>query len=97
MTMCHHFKMLFHYSMILSPAPYQNGLQGIVRYHRIAITFTIGNLIAVPDAPEEYQWTYIPALAAWIANTQDDAAKAANYESQYKALWNEAAQNYQNE
>ncbi|MFX3633719.1 MAG: hypothetical protein ACE3L7_25540 [Candidatus Pristimantibacillus sp.] len=86
------------HSLTLSPAPYQNGLQGIVRYHRLATkTFTSGNLSAVPDAPEEYQWTYIPALAAWIANTQDDAAKAANYDAQYKAAWNVAAQNYQKE
>ncbi|MNW68877.1 hypothetical protein D3C74_477610 [compost metagenome] len=63
---------------------------------RIATTtFTTANLINVPDAPEEYHWTYIPALAAYLANTQDDGVKAANYENQYKSAWNVAAQNYQ--
>lgn len=82
--------------LTLSPAPYQNGLQGIVRYRRYAATtFTSGNLDAAPDAPSEYHWTYVPALAAWIAQTQDDAAKATMYESQYKVAWNVAVQNYQ--
>lgn len=79
----------------LFPAPYTD-LQGFLRYHRIATTtFTAGNLQSIPDAPEEYHWTYIPALAAYLAHTQDDSVKAANYESQYKAAWNVAAQNYQ--
>lgn len=83
-------------SLTLSPAPYTNGLQGIVRYHRIATTtFTSGVLTAVPDAPEEYHWTYIPALAAWMAQTQDDMGKATSYEAQYRAAWNTAATNYQ--
>ncbi|WP_237163465.1 hypothetical protein [Paenibacillus sp. BIHB 4019] len=83
-------------TLTLSPAPYTNGLQGIVRYHRIATTtFTSGALTAVPDAPEEYHWTYIPALAAWMAQTQDDMAKAATYEAQYRGAWNTAAENYQ--
>lgn len=83
-------------SLTLSPAPYQNGLQGIVRYHRIATTtFTSSNLEVTPDAPAEYHWTYVPALAAWIALTQDDSDKATLYEAQYKTAWNVAAQNYQ--
>lgn len=82
--------------LTLSPAPYQNGLQGIVRYRRFGTnTFTSGNLSASPDAPTEYHWTYVLALAAWIAQTQDDAAKAAMYEAQYKSAWSVAAQNYQ--
>lgn len=83
-------------TLTLSPAPYTNGLQGIVRYHRIATTtFTSSALTAVPDAPEEYHWTYIPALAAWMAQTQDDMGKAATYEAQYKTAWGIAADNYQ--
>lgn len=82
-------------TLSLYPAPYTN-LQGFLRYYRIATTnFTVANTVAVPDAPEEYHWTYIPALATFIANSQDDAVKAANYEGQYKAAWNVAAQNHQ--
>ncbi|MDQ6418670.1 hypothetical protein RB620_04385 [Paenibacillus sp. LHD-117] len=82
--------------MTLSPAPYQNGLPGIVRHHRFATTtFLSGNLTAIPDAPEEYHWTYVPALCTWLALTQEDASKAAIYEAQYKSAWNVAAQNYQ--
>jgi hypothetical protein len=79
----------------LRPAPYATGLQGVLRYSRIATTtFVSGNLSAVPDAPDEYHWTYYVGLASFIANTQDDAIKASNYEQQYKAAWNVAAQNY---
>ncbi|MEF3312324.1 hypothetical protein PV433_25905 [Paenibacillus sp. GYB004] len=82
-------------TLTLSPAPYQSGLQGIVRYRRIGtVTYTTGNLSATPEAPEEYHGSYIVALASWLANTQDDSAKAANYEAQYRAVWNVAAQNY---
>ncbi|WP_215727498.1 hypothetical protein, partial [Mycobacterium tuberculosis] len=81
----------------LSPAPYQSGLQGIVRYYRIATTtFTSSNLNAVPDAPEEFHWTYVPALASYLANTQDDSSNAANYENMYKNAWAVAVQNYSN-
>lgn len=84
--------------LTLSPAPYQNGLQGICRYHWIATTtFTNSSLNAYPDAPAEYHWTYVPALAAWMANTQDDGVKAAILADQYKAAWNVAAQNYRKE
>lgn len=83
------------HTLSLYPAPYTD-LQGFLRYHRIGTTvFDGNNLDVVPDAPEEYHWTYIPALAAYLAHTQDDAVKAANYESQYKSAWNVAAQNYQ--
>lgn len=83
------------HTLFLFPAPYTD-LQGFLRYSWIGSTvFTANNLNAVPDAPEEYHWTYIPALAAYLAHTQDDSVKAANYESQYKAAWNVAAQNYQ--
>lgn len=84
-------------TLSLSPAPYAD-VQGIVRYHRIATTtFTGSNLATSPDAPAEYHWTYVPALAAWIAMTQDEASKVATFEGQYKAAWNAAAQNYQKE
>jgi len=82
-------------TLTLYPAPY-SVLQGVLRYRRIATTaFTSSNLLASPDAPEEYHWTYVPALAAHLANSQDDSVKAANYENEYKAAWNVAAQNYQ--
>jgi hypothetical protein len=81
--------------LTLSPAPYQL-IQGFLRYHRIATsTFTGANLSAVPDAPAEYHGSYITALAAWIALTQDELVKASVFESQYKATWNAASQNYQ--
>ncbi|MFW5438119.1 hypothetical protein [Paenibacillus apiarius] len=83
-------------TLVLTPAPYQSDQQGILRYRRIGTTtFTSTNLNASPDAPEEYHWTFIPALAAYLANSQDDSVKAANYEDQYKSAWNVAAQNYQ--
>ncbi|MEF3306684.1 phage adaptor protein [Paenibacillus sp. GYB003] len=81
--------------LTLTPAPYTGGLTVTVRYYRIATTtFTTSNLNAVPDAPEEYQWTYIPALAAYLAQTIDDDTKAANFENQVRSAWNVAAQNY---
>lgn len=84
-------------TLTLSPAPYQSGLQGIVRYYRIATTtFLTSNMNAVPDAPEEFHWTYIPALASYLANTQDDTSNAANYENMYKNAWAVAVQNYSN-
>ena len=82
-------------TLTLSPAPYQVGLACICRYRRIATTtFVSGTLTASPDAPEEYNWTYIPALAAWLAKAEDDTAKASLYEQQYKDAWNVAAQGY---
>ncbi|MDK8193775.1 hypothetical protein QP794_27205 [Paenibacillus sp. UMB7766-LJ446] len=79
----------------LYPAPYAD-LRGFLRYHRIATTtFLSTDLTVPPDAPEEYHWTFIPALAAMLANSQDDSVKASNYENQYKAAWNVASQNYQ--
>lgn len=84
------------HTLSIFPAPYSSDLVGVLRYHRIGTTtYTSANLAAAPDAPEEYHWTYIPALAAYLANTQDDGVKAANYENEYKAAWNVAAQNYQ--
>lgn len=84
-------------TLTLSPAPYQSGLQGIVRYYRIATTtFISSNLNAIPDAPEEFHWTYIPALASYLANTQDDSSNAANYENMYKNAWSVAVQNFSN-
>ena len=81
--------------LTLIPAPYKDGLTGIVRYRKIATTtFLSTNLNASPDAPEELHWTYIPALASYLANTQHDTALAANYEAQYKSAWNAAAADY---
>ncbi|WP_127580183.1 hypothetical protein [Paenibacillus koleovorans] len=87
------------HELTLSPAPYQTGLQGIVRSHRIATTtFTTGGVgTQTPDAPTEYHWTFVPALASFLAYSQDDAGKGGNYETQYKAGWSVAAQNYQKE
>ncbi|KQY87080.1 hypothetical protein ASD24_26760 [Paenibacillus sp. Root52] len=82
-------------TLSLFPAPYSN-LKGFLRYRRIATTtFLSSTLTAVPDAPEEYHWTFIPALASMLANSQDDTAKAAHYTNEYRAAWNTAAQNYQ--
>lgn len=82
-------------TLTLSPAAH-GPVPGVVRYHRIATTtFTSANLSAVPDAPTEYHWTYVPALAAWIAMTQDELIKATTFEAQYKTAWNAASQNYQ--
>jgi hypothetical protein len=81
--------------LTLRPAPYATGLQGVLRYSRIATTtFTSGVLTAVPDAPEEYHWSFVPGLAAFLAGAVDDDAKASIYESQYRAAWSVAAQNY---
>lgn len=82
----------------LLPAPYQTGLTGFVRYYRrTSNSFGTSNLGAIPDFPEEYHWTLVVALASYIANTQDDAVKASNYENQYKSAWNVAAQEYAKE
>ena len=81
--------------LTLRPAPYATGLQGVLRYSRIATTtFVSGNLNAVPDAPEEYHFTYYVGLAAYLANAMDDPGKAANYEAEYKSVWQQAAQQY---
>lgn len=81
--------------LTLRPAPYQSGLQGVLRYSRIATTtFTSGNLNAIPDAPDEYHWTYYVALAAYLAAAMDDMGKSATYESQYRNAWAQAAAQY---
>lgn len=83
------------HTLTLWPAPY-GVLEGFLRYRRIGtLIYTSSNLTAEPEAPAEYHWSYVQALAAYLASTQDDAIKAANYEAQYKASWNTAAQNYQ--
>lgn len=83
------------HTLSVYPAPYTN-LKGVVRHRRIATTTFVSDVLNVqPDAPQEYHWTFVPALAAYLAHTQDDAIKAANYEAQYKAAWNVASQNYQ--
>jgi len=81
--------------LTLSPAPYKTNLSGIVRYHRIATTtFLSSNMSAIPDAPEEYHWTFIPALCEQICLAMDDP-KMANFNQQYTSAWNVAALNYQ--
>lgn len=84
-------------TLTLTPAPYANGIAGVLRYHQIGTTtFTTGAVTTqTPDAPEEYQWTYYIALAAYLAETQDDGVRAANFSNQVKAAWNAASQNYQ--
>lgn len=80
----------------LDPAPYAAGVPIFVRYFRIATTtFVSSVLTAQPDAPPEYHWTYIYALAAWLAHAMDDPVKAKNYEDQYRAAWASAAANQQ--
>jgi hypothetical protein len=82
------------HELTVYPAPYTD-LEMFIRYHKVATSnYTSSNLSAVPDAPLEYHWTYVPALAACLAYTEDDSAKAGNYEAQYKNAWNVAAQNY---
>ncbi|MEK3717910.1 phage adaptor protein [Paenibacillus sp. FSL R7-0333] len=81
--------------LTLRPAPYATGLQGVLRYSRIATTtFTSGVLTAVPDAPEEYHWSFYVGLAAYLAAAMDDTGKAATYESQYRNAWAQAATQY---
>lgn len=83
------------HSINLSPAPYQEGIQGLMKYYYIStINFSGSDLTVTPDAPLEYHWTYSIALASYVANAMDDAGKSAMYETQYKAAWNKAAQNY---
>jgi len=83
------------YTLTLRPAPYSSGLQGVLCYSRIATTnFTPSDLSAVPEAPEEYHWSFIPGLASFLASAVDDDVKSSRYEAQYKTAWNKAAQNY---
>ncbi|MFD1990101.1 hypothetical protein ACFSGI_09035 [Paenibacillus nicotianae] len=82
-------------TLSLHPAPFLTS-KGMVRYRQSAsTTFTSSDLSSSPDAPKEYHWTFISALASFLANTEDDGIKASNYENQYKSAWNVAAQNYQ--
>lgn len=79
----------------LYPPPYKTGLRGFVRSHTIATAnFTQAYIGVSPDAPEEYHWTYIPALASFLANAMDDSGKSATYENQYLAAWQQAATQY---
>lgn len=82
-------------TLSIYPAPYA-ALQALVRYHQASTkTFTVGTVSTdEPSAPAEYHWTYVAALAAYLAKTQDDMVKAANFEAEYKSGWNVAAQNY---
>jgi hypothetical protein len=77
--------------LTLSPAPYKAGLDCLCRHRRIATTtFTTGNLSISPDAPEEYHWTYILALAAWLASVMMLTEQAASYETRYRQAWQRA-------
>jgi hypothetical protein len=83
------------YLLTLRPAPYQAGLQAIVRYNRIATTtFEFSNLLATPDSPLEYHYSLVIGLASYLAAAMDDMGKAATYESQYLAVWAQAATQY---
>lgn len=82
-------------TITLQPEAYYTG-KGLIRYRKYGVpNFVSSNLNASPSAPPEYHYTYAVALASYLAHTQDDGIKAANYESQYKSAWNVAAQNYQ--
>jgi hypothetical protein len=82
------------YVITLSPPPYMAGLESIVRFRRRATsTFLSSNLAASPDAPEEYHWTYVPALCEYICLAMDDP-KAASFNAQKTAAWNSAAADY---
>ena len=84
------------HALTLYPPPYADNLIGTIRYHRIATTtFLSSNLAAVPDCPEEYQWTYFVALASYLADTLDDSENASNYSTQYLTAWNAAQIEYQ--
>jgi hypothetical protein len=79
----------------LRPAPYATGLQGVLRYARIATTtFTSSVLSAVPDAPEEYHYSFYIGLASYLAYAMDDMVKGASYEAQYLKIWDTAAKQY---
>lgn len=83
------------YTLTLRPAPYSSGLQGVLRYARIATTtFTSSVLTAVPDAPEEYHYSYYIGLASYLAYAMDDMTKGAAYEAQYLKIWDTAAKQY---
>lgn len=82
-------------SLTLSPAPILS-VASMVRYSRIGTTtFTSSALSAVPDAPAEYHWLYVPGLCEKIAQALDDIAKANNYGAVLRNGLNVAAQNYQ--
>lgn len=83
------------HTLTLRPAPYSSGLQGVLRYSRIAtINFTVGNLSAVPEAPEEYHFSFYIGLASYIAYAMDDMNKGSLYEAQYLKVWNTAGNQY---
>ncbi|MEK4185669.1 phage adaptor protein [Paenibacillus sp. FSL L8-0494] len=83
------------HTLTLRPAPYSSGLQGVLRYSRIATTnFTASDLSAVPEAPEEYHFSYYIGLASYIANAMDDMNKGSFYEAQYLKVWDTAARQY---
>ncbi|OMC79597.1 hypothetical protein BK125_04775 [Paenibacillus odorifer] len=82
-------------SIVLNPAPYQEGLKGFLRYFYIAVnTFSALDLNVVPEAPPEYHWTYSLGLASYIANAMDDMNKGSFYEAQYLKVWDTAARQY---
>lgn len=82
-------------TLTLSPAPYQTGIACLLRYRRIATSnFTTASLSAIPDAPAEYHWTYVPALASWLAKAEDEMNKAKLYEAQFTEAWNRAMVSY---
>ena len=83
-------------SKVLTVYPrYPKEEQCIIRYYKSKSKIYRTSLINEEiDAPVEFQQSFVSALAAWIALTQDDIAKSSVYESQYRSVWNAASQNY---
>lgn len=80
--------------LVITP-PYTKNDTGIIRHYRCKNkTYTSDNMNEEIDAPEEFQQTFVNALASWIALTQDDITRASIYEANYRSTWNAASQNY---
>lgn len=86
-------------SKLLTLRPsYKKGSDCVIRYYKSrSKTYTISTLDTDIDAPSEFQQSFVPALAAWIALTQDDISRSSIYEAQYRSVWNAASQNYGSE
>lgn len=80
--------------LTLHPPPPFRGSARIVYYKNSFSEYSADDLTQQLDIPTEFHQTIIPALASWIAFTQDDITKATVYEAQYRSDWNLAAQNY---
>lgn len=84
-------------TLTLKPS-YPKAVECVVRYYKSqSKIYTTSNLDTDIDAPSEFQQSFVPALASWIALTQDDISRASVYEAQYRSVWNAASQNYGSE